>query len=79
MPGEELFVGGVAIVLGLLTVITAAADWDWYYQRRLGRWIESRWGRTAARACFGTLGLILIGLGIAIAIGFGPNKSNPAG
>jgi hypothetical protein len=71
---EELFVGGVAILLGLAGIVAAIGNWDRCYRSTKVRWIESLGGRAAARVFFALIGAFLIVLGAAIALGFGPNK-----
>ena len=75
MNHEELFVGAVSIALGVAGVVAAIRNWDSYYQLDKVRWLETVWGRRAARIVYGFLGMLLIALGVAIALGFGPNKS----
>jgi hypothetical protein len=74
---EELFVGVVAVVLGLVGIVAAIGNWDHWYRFSKIRWIESIGGRRCARALYALLGIVLIALGVAIALGFGPNKSEP--
>lgn len=69
MISADLFVGAVAIAIGLFVSSAALFNWDWYYQLHKARWIESIWGRSGARVFFGILGLGLIVLGAAIATG----------
>lgn len=76
MSATDLLVGCVSIGLGAFFLSAAVFNWDWYYQIRKLRWVESRWGRNRARAVNVVLGLLLIGLGCAIAMGFGPNRSS---
>ena len=75
MNPEELFVGGVAIALGALAVAAAIGNWDRCFQSAKVRWIETLGGRRTARAMYALVGIALIVLGVAIALGFGPNKS----
>lgn len=75
MSHEHLFVGGTSIVLGVLSVAAGATNHEPFFQLRKIKWIETRGGRTMARATYAILGITLIGLGIAIAMGFAPNAS----
>ena len=75
MNPEELFVGVVAIALGVLAVAAAIGNWDCCFQSAKVRWIETLGGRRTARAIYAFVGVALIVLGVAIALGFGPNKS----
>ena len=75
MSGEEVFVGLVAIAVGAFAVLAAVLNKDWHYGLGKIRWIEGRFGRAGARAFYALLGAALIVLGVAIALGFSPNKS----
>ncbi len=75
MTHEQLFVGGTAIALGVLSVTAGASNLDVFFQMTKIRWIETCGGRTLARATYAMIGVTLIGLGIAIAMGFAPNSS----
>lgn len=79
MNHEELFVGAVAIVLGVAGLIAAVANRDSYYRLDKVRWFETVWGRRGARLMYGVIGALLIALGITIAFGFGPNKTGTYG
>lgn len=72
----DKLVGGIAIVLGALALLTAIFNWDACFQILKIRWLDSRWGRGAARLLYAALGIALIALGCAIAMGFGPNKDS---
>jgi small neutral amino acid transporter SnatA (MarC family) len=71
---EELFVGSVSVALGLFFFFVAVLNWDWYFSLRSARIIQRCFGRIGARIFYLLLGIGLVGLGIAIALGFGPNK-----
>ena len=74
MLDADIFVGSVAIVVGAVVVSAAIFNWEWYYQLHKARWIESFCGRSGARAVFAVVGLGLIVLGSAIALGHLSNK-----
>ncbi len=69
MTVEQLFVGAVAFVLGLLALIAAIHNRDWYFRLPKARWIQDRWGRGTARFVYALLGTALIALGIVILFG----------
>ena len=75
MNVPDLFVGGVAITLGVIVMVGGGGNSSWWFELRKARWLESRLGRTGARVLFAFCGAMLILLGLAIASGFGPNKS----
>jgi len=70
-----MFVGAVAAGLGVWAVYSAWFNTEWAYQLKKARWLEERFGRVGVRFIFALLGLALIALGAAIAMGFAPNKS----
>jgi hypothetical protein len=76
MIAPEILVGAVAIVLGGVCLAAAIFNWPWSYELHKTRFLERLFGRTGARIFFALLGLGLIALGIAIALGFAPNASN---
>lgn len=75
MNAEEVFVGGVSVALGVLAVLAAIGNWDCCFQLAKVRWLETFGGRRATRAVYALVGAALIVLGVAIALGFAPNKS----
>ncbi len=66
---EDLLVGAVAIAVGLFLTTCAVTNWQWYYSVRTAQWLQRALGRTGARLFHALLGLGLIALGIAIALG----------
>jgi hypothetical protein len=76
MIAPEILVGAVAIVLGGVCLAAAIFNWPWSYELHKTRFLERLFGRTGARIFFALLGLGLIALGIAIALGFAPNATN---
>ena len=73
MISQDLFVGGVAITLGLCMFLVAACNWEWFFSLRKAQWLEKRWGRGGVRCLYAVIGLGLIGLGVAISMGYAPN------
>lgn len=69
MNMQDLFVGGVACVLGLGAVAAAVFNWDWFYRLKKAQWLEARCGRAGARWTFASIGLLLILLGVTVAYG----------
>lgn len=70
MVDADWFVGGVAIAGGLICLMAALFNQDWFYHFWVARLIESRQGRNAARLFFLVLGLLLGVLGILIVSGW---------
>ena len=75
MTYQDLFVGAVAVSLGVIGLLASIRNWELCYRTWKIEWIEAFGGRMAVRAVYAVLGLGLISLGLAIAGGFAPNKS----
>lgn len=75
MISPDVFVGCVAVGVGLFVTSAAVFNWEWYYQLQKARWIESLCGRGGARVFFGLLGAGLIVLGLTIATGMLSGKT----
>ncbi len=76
---EDLFVGIVAISIGLFLICSAVVNWNWFYSLRTARWLQQLFGKNGARLVHVLLGLILIALGTAIALGYRWTLVGPAG
>ena len=37
---ENLFVGSIAVALGVLLISCAITNWQWYYSMRTARWLQ---------------------------------------
>lgn len=74
MNPQDLFVGGVAVALGAGAMLAAIANWELPYRLRTAQRIERAYGRGRARLFYAGLGIVLLLLGAAIALGFGPNR-----
>ncbi|HTN78013.1 MAG TPA: hypothetical protein VL096_22330 [Pirellulaceae bacterium] len=66
----DWFVGGIAIILGLVAIWSAATPESKAFQLTKLRWFEQLYGRQAARMLLAILGCLLIAGGVAIALGF---------
>ncbi len=71
---EELFVGSVAVALGLFFFFVAVSNWEWYFSLRSAKILQRCFGRIGARVFYLLLGTGMVVLGVAITLGFGPNK-----
>jgi len=76
MSYADLFVGAVATGIGVWAIYSALFNYEWSYQLHKARWLEDRVGRSGARVVFALVGIALIAMGAAIAMGFAPNKSH---
>jgi len=75
---EQIFVGGTSIALGAISIAASASNHEAFFQLTKIKWIEMRGGRSLARAIYALIGVTLVGLGVAIAMGFAPNSSAAA-
>jgi hypothetical protein len=78
MMAADVFVGIVAIVIGLVSLLAAVTNREHFYQFPKIRWIEKKGGRGSARAFYMLLGALLILLGAAVACGFRFNLMRPS-
>jgi hypothetical protein len=74
MNGSDLFVGGVAILLGVGGLVAAIAGNDFFFRWKKLQWVDERAGRTIARLVYAIAGIALILIGIAIVQGYRPNR-----
>lgn len=70
MNPQDVTVGVVAVVLGVVLLAGAATNTPWLMQLAKTRMLAGAIGLTAARVMLAALGVGLIILGIAIAIGW---------
>lgn len=69
MELRDLFVGGLAIAMGIGLVVVAAIGSDAPFRLPKLKWLESQIGRPGSRAFLAVLGVGLIVLGVLIARG----------
>ncbi len=62
--------GAVILVLaGLLTLAASILNWEWFFKYTNARRFVSWFGKDGARIAYGTIGLVLVMVGILIATG----------
>ncbi len=71
---EELFVGAVTFGTGMFIFVSAASNSRWFFNLPKAKALEEWMGRGKARLLLGGIGLLVVALGVAIAVGYGPNK-----
>jgi small neutral amino acid transporter SnatA (MarC family) len=59
------FMQGLFALTGLIVLLAAAFDWDWFFTAQNTSFIVRKAGRRGARLLYAILGLILIGAAIA--------------
>ena len=70
MHVQDILVGAVAAALGIAMVAGAAYGATWLLERRGARSLIAVIGKPAARVVLGAIGLALVALGTAIALGW---------
>lgn len=73
IPHQYLF-GGVSIGLGLVALVASLSNYPWFFELAKVRALETLLGRRGARWTCVALGLLLVALGAAIALGLIPNR-----
>jgi small neutral amino acid transporter SnatA (MarC family) len=58
------------MAIGLFAISGSLFDWEWFMTHRKTRFFVAVFGRTGARIFYALLGLLLVGLGIALLAGF---------
>ncbi len=61
--------GFFIIVAGLFSIAGALFDWDWFMYNRRARPFVKLLGRGGARVFYAMLGLIFVGIGVAVLTG----------
>ena len=79
MSIADIFVGSVALILGTAALIAAMFNLEAVFQLPKAQAIENRFGRKGARICLAVLGLLLVGLGCLVLVGFAPNAEGRTG
>ena len=70
MNYADIFVGGVAIVLGIVTLTSALGSSEAVYQLPKIRWLAAQYGQNSARGILIALGILLLALGVMITLGW---------
>jgi ABC-type tungstate transport system substrate-binding protein len=70
MQSQDIFFGAITAALGIAMMVGASLGGRWLLERRGARSLVAAIGRPAARIVLGLLGLALIALGIAVALGW---------
>ncbi|WP_455673529.1 immunity 17 family protein [Phocaeicola sp.] len=62
--GMHYFIQGIFVLVGLLAILAALFDWDWFFTAQNTQFIVSNVGRQRARMFYAVLGILMIGTGI---------------
>lgn len=63
MRGQYI-VQGIFALAGLVSLLAALLNWEWFFATRNARSIVRNTGRTRARFFYGILGIVLIGMAV---------------
>ena len=67
---NNTIIGILLVLAGLLPVVAAVEDWDWYMNSRKAKRISNLIGRNSARIFYGILGVVMILGGMAVFFSF---------
>ncbi|QDU95303.1 hypothetical protein Pla8534_31180 [Lignipirellula cremea] len=62
--------GWLLMAVGVFSMCGAYFDWDWFMDSRTARFFSGMLGRTGARVVYLLLGLLVIAIGAAVALGY---------
>ncbi len=62
--GMHYLIQGIFVGMGLLVILAAAFNWDWFFTAQNARLIVGNIGRTRARLFYAVLGALMIGTGV---------------
>lgn len=54
----------IFVIVGLLAVLAALFNWDWFFTARNTQFIVANAGRTRARLFYAAIGLLMIATGV---------------
>jgi len=60
----QYFVQGIFAVAGIIAILAAALNWDWFFNTQNAQLIVRNVGRNRSRLFYGVLGLILVGMSL---------------
>ena len=61
---SQYIVQGIFVVAGIISLLAAVFDWEWFYTARNTHYALKTVGRKRARKFNGVLGIILIGMSV---------------
>lgn len=70
MPIQDLFMGGISAAAGIAAILGAVFDGPWLMERVHARLLANSIGKPLARVLLGLIGVALVALGAAIALGW---------
>lgn len=61
---SQYIVQGIFAVAGIISLLAAILDWEWFFTARNTQFAVNSVGRKRARLFYGVLGVILIGMSV---------------
>ena len=61
---SQYIVQGIFVVAGIISLLAAVFDWEWFFTARNTQFAVMSVGRKRARLFYGVLGIILIGMSV---------------
>ncbi len=61
---SQYIVQGIFVVAGIISLLAAILDWEWFFTARNTQFVVQNVGRQRARLFYGVLGVILISMSI---------------
>lgn len=61
---SQYIVQGIFAIAGIISLLTAILDWDWFFTAQNTQFVVQNVGRRQARWFYGVLGMILIGTAV---------------
>lgn len=61
---SQYIVQGIFVVAGIISLLAAILDWEWFFTARNAQFVVQNVGRRRARCFYGALGVILISMSI---------------
>ena len=58
--GMHYLIQGIFVVVGIVSILAAAFDWDWFFKSRNTQFVTASVGRPRARLFYAALGVLLI-------------------
>ena len=62
--GMHYFIQGLFVIIGLLAILAAIFNWDWFFATQNTQFIVRNVGRKQARLFYAILGILLICTGL---------------
>lgn len=62
--GMHYLIQGIFVLVGLLAILAAIFNWDWFFTANNTQFIVSNVGRRRARVFYAILGVLMIATGV---------------